>query len=522
MNVGVTARAGVFYGVYPGEAEFALRHPHAARDDARAARRGPGGVPRRRGRRRSASSTPSSTSSSGIRRPRSTPAHPLVTALREASGIVLGDERPVGVFPGATDAPHFQLTAGIPTVAAFGPGFLPRAHAPNESAPVAGILQAAELYALAARRYVEAHDGRRRARARLRGRLGALPARRPRGLLPGRGRGDGRGAARRDGARRRRPRGARAAHAPRRVRRRLRRAVPGPFAAIGVQGPGPVDVDAYRRRREASGLQGLRLFALGDRAGELDAFPLLEELARQRRQALVLRRPRADAAARARARAAAGADGRAEPPRLLADRFHADEHGRPRFDTTYTRRGSRPSRGLARFPRVHVLCTGMYAFAAEPCPYDDLRPVTARAARRVRPAAAAARLGLPVDPRGARLRRDDRRGRRAPRRPRRGGARARPRRERAGALLGEPRRALPHDAHDPPLRGAGRRPRQRERDRRRDARVRRPGGRRGRRLRGAAPRRRDHVDPPRPRPPDREGRGRAAHDGRAARPRSTG
>ena len=39
---------------------------------------------------------------------------------------------------------------------AFGPGFLPRAHAPNESASVAGILQAAELYALAARRFVEA------------------------------------------------------------------------------------------------------------------------------------------------------------------------------------------------------------------------------------------------------------------------------------------------------------------------------------------------------------------------------
>ena len=83
------------------------------------------------------------------------PAHRLVSALREASRIVLGDERPVGVFPGATDAPFFQLTAGIPTVAAFGPGFLPRAHAPNESAPVAGILQAAELYALAARRYAE-------------------------------------------------------------------------------------------------------------------------------------------------------------------------------------------------------------------------------------------------------------------------------------------------------------------------------------------------------------------------------
>ena len=62
---------------------------------------------------------------------------------------MLGERRPVGVFPGATDASHFQLTAGIPTVAAFGPGFLPRAHAPNESASVEGIVQAAEIYALA-------------------------------------------------------------------------------------------------------------------------------------------------------------------------------------------------------------------------------------------------------------------------------------------------------------------------------------------------------------------------------------
>ena len=58
--------------------------------------------------------------------------------------------------------------------------------------------------------------------------------------------------------------------------------------------------------------------------------------------------------------------------------FHADEHGRPRFDTTYTAEGLAAVAGLARFPRVHVLCTGMYAFAAQPCPYDDLRPVVAR------------------------------------------------------------------------------------------------------------------------------------------------
>ena len=90
--------------------------------------------------------------------------------------------------------------------------------------------------------------------------------------------------------------------------------------------------------------------------------------------------------------------------------------------TAPTRRRASSRRGLARFPRVFVLCTGMYAFAAGPSPYDDLRPVT-RPARRVR-ARAAARLRLPVDPRRAGVRRDDRRGRRALAGPRRSRSRA--------------------------------------------------------------------------------------------------
>ena len=56
--------------------------------------------------------------------------------------------------------------------------------------------------------------------------------------------------------------------------------------------------------------------------------------------------------------------------------IHADEHGRPRFDTAYTAEGLDFVARLARFPRVHVLGTGMYAFATGPSPYDDLRPVT--------------------------------------------------------------------------------------------------------------------------------------------------
>jgi acetylornithine deacetylase len=154
VNVGVMARAGVFYGVYPGEAEFAcdirtlpgMRRDQVEEDLERFLRSATADDPELDAELNLEIWVPATE----IERE-----HGLVSALREASGIVLGDERPVGVFPGATDAPFFQLTAGIPTVAAFGPGFLPRAHAPNESTPIAGILQAAELYALAARRYLE-------------------------------------------------------------------------------------------------------------------------------------------------------------------------------------------------------------------------------------------------------------------------------------------------------------------------------------------------------------------------------
>jgi acetylornithine deacetylase/succinyl-diaminopimelate desuccinylase-like protein len=80
--------------------------------------------------------------------------HPVVAALQAASRRVLGAAPPLGAFPGVTDAAHFQLTAGIPTVAAFGPGLLPRAHSPNERLDVAGAAKASRIYALAALRYL--------------------------------------------------------------------------------------------------------------------------------------------------------------------------------------------------------------------------------------------------------------------------------------------------------------------------------------------------------------------------------
>jgi acetylornithine deacetylase len=81
--------------------------------------------------------------------------HPVVAALREASADVLGEAPPLGVFPGGTDAPSFQLTAGIPTVPSFGPGLLTAAHRPNEAISVASIEQATAIYANAARRFLD-------------------------------------------------------------------------------------------------------------------------------------------------------------------------------------------------------------------------------------------------------------------------------------------------------------------------------------------------------------------------------
>jgi len=81
--------------------------------------------------------------------------HPIVSALAVASREVLGESPPLGFFPGGTDAPSFQLVAGIPTVPSFGPGLLVAAHRPNEATSVAGIEQARAIYALAARKFLD-------------------------------------------------------------------------------------------------------------------------------------------------------------------------------------------------------------------------------------------------------------------------------------------------------------------------------------------------------------------------------
>lgn len=154
INVGVMASAGVFYGVYPGQAEFACdirtlpgMSEEALKadvqkflDDAMA------DDPELKAELVWEIMVPATEIDAS---------EPVVGALRRAAANVLGFEPALDAFPGATDASHLQLTAGIPCVAAFGPGMLPRAHSPNEHMAVEGAHQSARIYALAAVTYME-------------------------------------------------------------------------------------------------------------------------------------------------------------------------------------------------------------------------------------------------------------------------------------------------------------------------------------------------------------------------------
>ncbi|HZV25948.1 MAG TPA: M20 family metallopeptidase [Acidothermaceae bacterium] len=148
LNVAVTARGGVFYGVVPGDAAFGcdLRTvPGMAEADVHAFFDGwardrsdeVGGASVRILYDDVLSWIPSSEISAKS---------DLVSAVEQASAAVLGAAPPPSVFPGATDAPWFDA-AGIPTLASFGPGILTYCHGPNEFVRVEAIHQAARIYA---------------------------------------------------------------------------------------------------------------------------------------------------------------------------------------------------------------------------------------------------------------------------------------------------------------------------------------------------------------------------------------
>jgi L-fuconolactonase len=157
---------------------------------------------------------------------------------------------------------------------------------------------------------------------------------------------------------------------------------PGRFVAVGVDDPDARDrVAAFRRRAESVPLQGLRMFALGDatRAAadpeELESFPLLAALAEDGHKLWYYPSPEElPLLARVLERL----------PDLVVclnhlgfcqSGFETDELGRPRIAVRLPPPTLEEVLGLARFPGVHVMFSGEYAFSREPYPYEDLRGV---------------------------------------------------------------------------------------------------------------------------------------------------
>lgn len=157
VNVGVTAQAGVTYGVFPGRAEFGsdvrtipgMTEEQVKLDVQRFLDDAMADDPELDARLEW-NLMVGATEIDGN--------NPIVGALADVSETVLGHRPRLDAFPGATDAAFIQVTAGVPCVASFGPGFLPRAHGPNESMHRDGAAQAAMIYALAALDYLTASE----------------------------------------------------------------------------------------------------------------------------------------------------------------------------------------------------------------------------------------------------------------------------------------------------------------------------------------------------------------------------
>ena len=79
---------------------------------------------------------------------------PIVKSALRSAKAVLPEVPQVSGDPASTDARFFIADGGIPSIAAFGPGLITLAHAPNERVSVEGIMDAAKIFALMAMDYL--------------------------------------------------------------------------------------------------------------------------------------------------------------------------------------------------------------------------------------------------------------------------------------------------------------------------------------------------------------------------------
>ena len=154
INVGVTAKSGVTYGVFPGRAEFAcdVRTVPGMTEDQikRDILRFLDDAMKSDHELRAELEWNLMVGATEI-----DANDPIVDCLQNITAQIIGQAPKPDAFPGATDAAYIQMTAGVPCIASFGPGFLPRAHSPNESLHVNGAAESAMIYALSALRYLE-------------------------------------------------------------------------------------------------------------------------------------------------------------------------------------------------------------------------------------------------------------------------------------------------------------------------------------------------------------------------------
>ena len=153
INLGVHLKGGVYFGVYPGYAEFGtdIRTVPGMQKEvflqdiksflADRQREDPS-------LRVEFELAPSP--GDWIAPTEVSPDLPIAQALAKASEEVLGFRPTFSIYPAGTDSPNFQVKAGIPTIPSFGAGMISVCHAANEWVGVKSIVQACKIYALAA------------------------------------------------------------------------------------------------------------------------------------------------------------------------------------------------------------------------------------------------------------------------------------------------------------------------------------------------------------------------------------
>jgi acetylornithine deacetylase/succinyl-diaminopimelate desuccinylase family protein len=153
INIGVRLKGGVYFGVYPGYAEFGTdirtvpgMQREALLEDVKAFLKD---------RQREDPSLRvefelAAPPGDWIAPTEVSADLPIAQALASASEKVLGFRPPFGIYPAGTDSPNFQIKANIPTIPSFGAGMISVCHAANEWVGAQSIVRACKIYALAA------------------------------------------------------------------------------------------------------------------------------------------------------------------------------------------------------------------------------------------------------------------------------------------------------------------------------------------------------------------------------------